>query len=68
MLRDVDQSKVDEERIRREMDAERSGLTSAGEVIADIENAFLKALLKVGPRRVEQHRAHQSPRMDSGDT
>ncbi len=48
MLRDVDQSKAEEERIRREMDAERSGLTSAGEVIADIENTFLEALLKVG--------------------
>lgn len=48
MLRDVDQSKAEEERIRREMDAERSGLTSAGVVIADIENTFLEALLKVG--------------------
>jgi rubrerythrin len=48
MLRDIDQSKVEEERIRREMDAERSGLTSAGEVIADIEKAFLEALLMVG--------------------
>ena len=48
MLREVDQSKAEEERIRREMDTERAGLTTAGEVIGDVEKAYLEALLKVG--------------------
>jgi hypothetical protein len=48
LLIEIDQSKLREEQIRREMEAERAGLTTAGEVIADIENAYLEALLKVG--------------------
>jgi hypothetical protein len=48
LLREIDQSKGEEERIRREMEAERSGLTTAGEVISEVEKAYLDALLKVG--------------------
>jgi len=46
--REVDQSRAEEERIRRESESERAGLTTAGEVIGDVEKAYLEALLKVG--------------------
>lgn len=48
LLRQVDESKSEEERIRRAMDSERAGLTTAGDVIKDIESAYLEALVKVG--------------------
>lgn len=48
LLGEIDQSKVREEQIRREMERERTGLTTAGEVITDIEDAYLQALRGVG--------------------
>ncbi len=45
---EVDKSKTVEQRVRRQMDAERAGLTSAGEVIGDIESAYHDALRSVG--------------------
>src|SRR5262249_4223574 len=48
LLRQADESRAEEEHIRRAMDTERAGLTTAGEVINEIESAYLEALLKVG--------------------
>jgi DNA repair exonuclease SbcCD ATPase subunit len=48
LSREVDQSRAEEERIRREMESERRGLTTAGEVIGDIEKTYLEVLLRVG--------------------
>jgi rubrerythrin len=45
---EVDKSKATEQRIRRQMDDERAGLTTAGDVIRDIEVAYHDALRKVG--------------------
>lgn len=48
LTREADESLAEEERIRREMEAERATLTSAGEVVGEVENAFLEALQEVG--------------------
>jgi DNA repair exonuclease SbcCD ATPase subunit len=48
LLREADQFKADEERIRREMQEERANLTDAHTVIRDIEAAFLNSLLAIG--------------------
>lgn len=48
LMREADQNLAEEERIRREMDTERASLTTAGETVGEIENAFLEALQKVG--------------------
>lgn len=48
LMREADQSLADEERIKREIEVERGSLTTAGEIINEIENAFLEALQKVG--------------------
>lgn len=47
LLREADQLKADEERIRRELREERASLTGAHEVIKDLENTFLSSLLAV---------------------
>jgi hypothetical protein len=48
LLSEVETSKTEEARIRQQMEHERAGLTSAGEVISEIESAYQEALYKVG--------------------
>lgn len=48
LLREVDQSKAEEEQIRRAMENERHKLTTAGEVIRKVEDTYVNTLLKVG--------------------
>lgn len=48
LLCDADQLRADEERIRREIQEERAGLTDAHTVIQDLEKAFLESLIAVG--------------------
>lgn len=55
LMREANESTAEEERIRREMEAERAGLTMAGEIVGEIENAFLEALREVGVPGVGQH-------------
>lgn len=48
LIEEVEKSKTTEGQIRDQMDTERSGLTTAGTVIGDIEVAYHDALRKVG--------------------
>lgn len=48
LMREADQCLAEEERIRREIEAERAGLTTAGEVVGEIEDAFVESLREVG--------------------